>query len=136
MADDGKASAKEQRWIGQVLPLVELLKAERIDLDDDVATVMLALKTDAGAVHPLIKDGGSLPFFRDRALQKRPVRVDGRLAFGSVLAVRQYFMLKDGKAHSVYYWCDICAIKRLALDKAGVCECCGGPMERKEIAEP
>jgi hypothetical protein len=50
-------------------------------------------------------------------------RVDDSLR---VMAVRS---LRNGKLHDVYYWCDICAIRR---NEKMICECCGGPMELTE----
>jgi len=35
----------------------------------------------------------------------------------------------------VYYWCETCAIRRDYPEK-GVCECCGGPMELREVPLP
>ena len=37
--------------------------------------------------------------------------------------------LREGKLHEVYYWCDICSIRR---GEKMTCECCGGPMELRE----
>jgi hypothetical protein len=35
-----------------------------------------------------------------------------------------------GELCEVYYWCDICSIRR---GEKMVCECCGGPMELHEV---
>jgi rRNA maturation endonuclease Nob1 len=43
--------------------------------------------------------------------------------------VLQAHSLVKGQLHEVYYWCDICSIKRF---EKKICECCGGPMERRE----
>ncbi len=37
--------------------------------------------------------------------------------------------MKD-EPHDIYYWCDICAIKRFEKKE---CECCGAPMELREV---
>jgi hypothetical protein len=94
----------------------------------DKATSGVALAADNGKLHPLIKDGGSRMFFSDPALLNRPmrltaVRVEDALR---VMAVRS---VRNGKLHDVYYWCDICAIRR---NEKMICECCGGPMELTE----
>jgi hypothetical protein len=34
-----------------------------------------------------------------------------------------------GKLHDVYYWCDVCVIKRF---EAGICDCCGDVMLFRE----
>lgn len=78
----------------------------------------------------LLKDGGSRLFFKDTALLNRPMLLIGRPLPGSqilrVIAVRS---LIKGQPHEVYYWCDVCSIKR---GEKNICECCGGPMELKE----
>jgi len=68
-------------------------------------------------------------------LLKRPMSIQGRLvAASSLLQVFQVQSVKDGKPHEVYYWCEICAIRRHSLDEKGICDCCGGPMELMEKA--
>jgi hypothetical protein len=58
------------------------------------------------------------------------MRLTGRLLPGSqVLQVKAVHSLRGGKLHEVYYWCDVCSIRRGEKD---VCECCGGPMELRE----
>jgi hypothetical protein len=83
-------------------------------------------------VYPLIKDESSRMFFQDRRLQNRPVQIEGRLFQDTrllqVLSVTTY--VKD-VPHEVYYWCEICSIRRNELLKQ--CECCGGPMELREV---
>ena len=37
--------------------------------------------------------------------------------------------LIKGVPHDVYYWCDVCSIRRY---EKMICECCGGPMDLKE----
>ena len=37
--------------------------------------------------------------------------------------------LIKGVPHEVYYWCDVCAIRR---GEKMICECCNGPMELVE----
>src|SRR5262249_24070654 len=128
-----EATTKEQTWEGKVSPLAALLAAEKVEFEEEIKHQSLAFKTAKGQVYPLIRNGGSLALFRDTALRDRATRIAGQLVFGCLLNVRQFFMMKDGKAHLVHYWCEVCAIKRLVLDKAGVCECCGGKMERKEV---
>jgi hypothetical protein len=69
-------------------------------------------------------------FFLDRALHNRPMRLMGRLVPGSqLLRVMAVYSLIKGKPHEVYYWCDICSIRR---NEKMICECCGAPMELRE----
>ena len=118
------------QFTGKVVPLKDLLEKGGSRLDRDAAPFWLALVADDGKVHPIIKDDGGRRFFKDARLQNRPVQITGRL-FGDtgLLQVVSVHGLKDGKPTELYYWCDICAIKRHELM---TCECCGGPMELKE----
>jgi hypothetical protein len=122
--------AATEDFNGKVAPLAPLLEKFGARLDADAAPAWLALLTDDGKAYPLIKDDGSRMFFLDRRLLDRPMRLTGRLHPPSqtlqVLAVRS--VLK-GQLHEVYYWCDICSIRR-AEKKS--CDCCGGPMELRE----
>ncbi len=123
--------AKAETLTGRVVSLAELLKKSGIELDAEAAPHWLALVADGGAIYPLIKDAGSRPFYRDPRLLNRPMRIQGRLVPGSqLLQVLQIRSLKEGKPHEVFYWCDVCSIKRASLEN--VCECCGGPMELRE----
>jgi hypothetical protein len=125
------ASEKKEDFTGNVVPLQGPLEKFGSRLDPDAAKHLLALVTKEGKVYPLIPDDGSRMFFKDPSLRGRPMRLTGRLFadthFLQVVSVHSY---KNGKLHEVYYWCDICAIRRNA---PGVCECCGGPMELREV---
>jgi hypothetical protein len=99
-------------------------------LDADAAACSLVLEGDDGKLYPLIKDSGSRLFFKDKGLLHRPMQLSGRLLPGSQLfQVRSVCSIVDGRLHEIYYWCNICSIKRSARE---VCECCGGPMELRE----
>jgi hypothetical protein len=132
-ADKKEAKDKEPKnedYNGKVVPLAPLLEKFGAKLDPDAAPSWLALQTDDGKVYPLIKDDGSRMFFLDKRLLDRPMRLTGRLHPQSqmlqVLAVRSVI---KGELHQVYYWCDICSIRR---SEKKICECCGGPMELRE----
>ena len=86
--------------------------------------------TSKGKIYPLINDAGARMFAKDKRLLNRPMRLTARLdpKSGS-LQVIYVHSLKNGKLHDVYYWCDICTIKR---HEAGICDCCGAPMEFRE----
>jgi hypothetical protein len=117
---------------GNVVPLAGLLEKFGSRLDPEAAPQWLALVTKDGAVYPLIRDDGSRLFFNDPQLQNRPMRVTGRLFRGThllqVLSVNSYV---GGELYEVYYWCDVCSIRR--NEKLPKCECCGGPMHLREV---
>jgi hypothetical protein len=122
---------KPKYFKGKVIPLAKLLEKFGSRLDPDAAPHWLALQGDDGKLYPLIKDDGARLFYNDPKLLNRPMRLTGRLFKDThllqVLAVHSYV---KGKLHEVYYWCDICSIRR---NQKQVCECCGGPMVLKEV---
>jgi hypothetical protein len=127
------AKEKEPRaesFNGKVVSLAPLLEKFGARLDADATPSWLALQCDEGTVYPLIKDDGSRLFYQDKRLLDRPMRLTGRLHPQSrmlqVLAVRSVI---KGELHEVYYWCDICSIRR---GEKKLCDCCGGPMELRE----
>jgi hypothetical protein len=125
------ASDKPEDYTGKVVPLADLVARNGGRLDADAAPHSLALVTDDGKVYVLVKDGGSRLFFKDAALLNRPMRLTARVLPGSqVLQVLSARSLIKGEPHEIYYWCDVCSIRR--GEKMESCECCGGPMERKE----
>lgn len=131
-----KPTLQVETFRGQVVSLTERLKNHKIDVDPDVGP-QLGLETEDGKVIPLVQDGGSVMFYRDKRLLNRPLQVQARLIPDTgLLQILEFFSVKDGKRHEVYYWCEVCAIRRASLEKTGVCECCGGKMELREVVKP
>ena len=88
------------------------------------------MAADDGTLYPLVKDDASRMFFKDPALLNRPVHLMGRLIPGSTLfRVAQVRTVRKGDEYDVYYWCDVCSIRR---GEKGICDCCGGPLELRE----
>jgi hypothetical protein len=125
-----RADEKPRAFEGKVVPVADLVAKSGTRLDADAAPFWLALVTDEGKVYPLVKDGGSRLFFLDKALRNRPMRLQGKLIPDStLLRVLSANSLVKGVPHEVYYWCDICSIRR---GEKMICECCGGPMDLTE----
>jgi hypothetical protein len=125
-----RPEAKVETLTGKVVALSDVLAKDGGKLDADAVPYWLALRTDDGKLYPLVKDAGSRMFFADKALLNRPMRLTGRLVPGStLLRVASVNGLHKGELYEVYYWCDICSIKR---GEKMICECCGGPMDLKE----
>ncbi len=121
---------KTEDYNGKVVPLAPLLEKFGARLDADAAPSWLALQTDDGKVYPLIKDDGSRMFFLDKRLLDRPMRLTGRLHPQSqMLQVLAVHSVIKGQLHEVYYWCNVCSIRR---SEKKPCDCCGGPMELRE----
>jgi hypothetical protein len=126
-----KKTAETGYFKGKVVPLADVVAKSGSKLDADAAPFWLALAGDDGKVYPLVKDAGSRLFFADKALQGRPMRLRGKLIPGSqLLRVMAVNSLIKGVPHEVYYYCDICSIRR---GEKMICECCGGKMELREV---
>jgi hypothetical protein len=130
LAAPPKEAAKTAYFNGKVMPLSALLDKVGAKLDPDAAPQWLALVADDGKVYPLVKDDGARMFFKDPLLLNRPMRLTARLLpdvnFLQVVQVHSY---RKGELYEVYYWCDVCAIKRF---EKGKCDCCGAPLELRE----
>jgi hypothetical protein len=121
--------AKATVFAGKVLPLAEVVEGAGGRLDADAGPA-LVLSGDDGKVYSLVKDAGSRLFFKDKALLRRPMRLTGRLLPGSqILRVTAVHSVVKGQVCDVYYWCDVCSIRR---GEKNICECCGGPMVLRE----
>lgn len=88
------------------------------------------LVTKDGKSYPLLRDDGGKRFFKDVALFNREMRLAGKLDEKTgMLRVFSVHTIKNGTVFEIFYWCDICAIKR---HERMICECCNGPMELRE----
>jgi hypothetical protein len=129
-AGDKKKPDKNEFYQGKIVPLADLLAKAKTPIDADAAPYLLVLQAENGKLYPLIKDEGSRMFYKDAKLLNRPMRLTARgIPHSSFLQVIQVHSLVKGKLHDVYYWCDICVIKRY---EAGICDCCGDPMVFRE----
>ncbi len=131
LAPGQSAKDKNLSLKGSVVPLDKLLAKEEIKLDADAVPTWMALKTADGKVYPLVKDSGARMFFKDARLLNRPMRLTGRLVGnGALLQVTGVQSYVKGQLCDVYYWCDICSIRSY---QHGICDCCGGPTELREV---
>jgi hypothetical protein len=87
----------------------------------------LALKTQDGALVPLVEDVRGRAFRADERLRKPEVELLVRRYRGSpvVQIIRVFEVARDGK-YELDYWCDICAIAMFELKP---CDCCQGETE-------
>jgi hypothetical protein len=117
---------------GKVLWTAEALEKHLgIESDPDWAQASVSLVTPEGRVHPLVKDDRGRGFLKDARLRNRDLELLVRRHEGSpFLQVIGVYTIKDGRKHSLEYWCDICAIIMYELQD---CECCQGPIELREV---
>ena len=124
------AAAKNEYFKGKVVRLADFVEKHGSKLEPEAAPHWLALSTEDGKIYPLIEDDGARMFFKDEKLLNRLMRLTGRLLPGSqLLQVVEVHSYLHGQLHEVYYWCDICSIKRY---EKKTCDCCGGPMTLHE----
>ncbi len=126
----GPLGSQAETYSGKVVRLADVVARAGGKLDAEAAPHWLALAGDDGKLYPLVEDDGARLFFKDADLLNRPVRLTGRLVPGStLLRVASVRTVRGGQECEVYYWCDVCSIRR---GEKNVCECCGGPMRLRE----
>jgi hypothetical protein len=125
----GEALDKPASYTGKVVSLADVLAKSGVKMDKTTAARWLALVTDDGKVYPLRNEDNGRMFYSDKALLNRTMRLTARAADDRYLQVLQVHSIIRGELHEVYYWCDVCTIKRF---EKKACECCGAPMELRE----
>jgi hypothetical protein len=125
----GAGPTPSRHFSGKVVSLAEVVAAAGGRLDADAAGTLVLDGEDA-KVYLLVKDAGSRLFFKDKTLLGRPMRLTGRLLAGSqILQVTAVHSVVKGEVCEMFYWCDVCSIRR---GEKNICECCGGPMVLRE----
>ena len=88
-----------------------VLKVFNVPMDDDVGKAVVALVTDSGEVHPIVKDVRSRGFWMDKRLRDRPLELHIHKFPGlPFVRVIDTYSFKNGKKLAVDYWCTVCAI--------------------------
>jgi hypothetical protein len=126
----GKPAPKTADYDGKVVPLAKVLEKQGVKLDADAAPTSLVLVADDGKVYPLVKDDGARMFYKDDRLLNRRMHLTARLLPEvGMLQVVQVRSWHGDQLYDVYYWCDVCSIRR---HEKGRCDCCGGPLQLRE----
>jgi hypothetical protein len=129
-APPAKQQPRTADYDGKVVSLARVLDKLGARLDPDAAPYALAFVTDDRKVYPLVKDDGSRLFFKDERLLDRRMRLTGRvLPDVGMLQVVQVHSYVNGQLCDLYYWCDVCSIRR---GEKGRCDCCGAPLVLRE----
>ncbi len=126
----GKAAPKTADYDGKVVPLAKVLEKQGVQMDADAGPTSLVLVADDGKVFPLVKDDGSRMFYKDDRLLNRRMHLTARLLPEvGMLQVVQVQSWHGNQLYDVFYWCDVCSIRRYEKRK---CDCCGGPLQLRE----
>lgn len=107
-----------------------VLQAFNVPMDDDEGKAIVALVTDSGEVHPLVKDVRSRGFWMDKRLRDRSMELHVHKFPGlPFVRVIDTYSFKDDKKYAVDYWCTVCAITTF---EPGPCPCCQDAIELRE----
>ena len=90
----------------------------------------LRLVTEDGAAVELVSDEGLELTMRDSQLAQRTWEVRGQRGEDGRIRVEKIFTVKDGELYRVTYYCEICHI---TTHEPGLCMCCQGDTDLREI---
>lgn len=111
---------------GEAIELSKALAALGLPSDDDQTKNQVVLRTNEGALIPLLKDEASRALFLDERLRERPILIHARkrdkIPYLQVLIVR--VKIEDAYREPQYY-CEVCTI---TVRYPQICPCCQGPM--------
>ena len=99
-------------------------------LDAPDESGQLRLVTLEGASVELVSDEGLDLTMRDPRLAGRTWELRGAKGEDGRFIVERLFTVKDGELHRVTYYCEICHI---TTHEPGLCMCCQGDTELREI---
>jgi hypothetical protein len=127
-ADETSVTFTTETLRGHVVYLAEAMeKRTGVSSVPEARERILALKTTAGDLVPLLEDVRARAFRRDDRLRQMQVELVVRHyeRFPAVQIIRVFEVAADGR-YEIDYWCDICAI---AMFEKKDCECCQGDVE-------
>ena len=114
--------------------------AEALEQQTGVAAVpearerIIALRTAAGELVPLLEDVRGRAFRRDERLRDMQVElVVRRYRQSPVVQIIRVIEVANESRYEIDYWCEICAI---AMFEKKDCECCQGDVELRKRKEP
>lgn len=99
-------------------------------LDAPAEASPLRLVTVDGEVVELAADEGLEATMRDPQLAERDWEIRGEFTDDGRFAVTKIFTVKDGVLHRVTYYCLICHI---TTHEPGLCMCCQGDTDLREL---
>jgi hypothetical protein len=128
----GTDPSHETKYLrGKVMWAAEAIRRQYgVRVDRAAAHHLLVLETSAGELLPIIEDSRGKAFRKDKELLGRELTVMvRRYRKLPMIQVMRVFAVKDDGLYEIDYWCSTCAISLVHL---APCDCCQGPVERRE----
>jgi hypothetical protein len=124
-ASDAKTEAVT--LTGRVVELATVLKESGLVCDTEPVAKQVVLRSDDGAIVPLLSDEGSRALFLDARLRNRPIEISARRHAGlPYLQVVSFRVNDHGQWRTPEYFCEVCTI---SVRYPQICPCCQGVME-------
>jgi hypothetical protein len=126
------ASASDARFeavtvTGRAVELAAVLKELGVVCDVEPVAKQVVLRSDDGAIVPLLSDEASRALFLDARLRNRPIEIQGRRHAGLPYLQVVTFKVNDhGQWRTPEYFCEVCTI---SVRYPQICPCCQGAME-------
>ena len=133
LATASTADLPERQFRGKVVCLPE--EMHRLHQTDLAARHehLWGFRAEDGAYYTLLRTKLSEAIFLDERVRNKELLLKARvLPKTQVLDVVLIKSVLNKQIHSLYYWCDICAIQSVSPAE---CACCQGPVELKEERE-
>lgn len=122
---------------GRVVYLADALKQDfGISTVPEVSESVLAVKTPAGQLIPIVENLRGRAFRKDQRLREMDVEILARRYADQpfIQVLKLFEIAADGQRYEVDYWCDVCAI---VMFESGPCSCCQDENRlRKRLVEP
>lgn len=100
------------------------------EISCEESATRLALKGDAGRIHPLAAGDAANTLLREKRLKTREFRLTLRsLDGGNTYQIVKSRLIRAGTIYDFHYFCEICNITTYA---PGPCMCCRAPTEYRE----
>jgi hypothetical protein len=131
LAEDSAPCFSTETLRGHVVYLAEAMEKQTgVPAVPEARERVLALKTDRGALIPLLEDIRARAFRRDDRLREMQVELlVRRYPRSPFVQIIRVFEVAKGGRYEIDYWCEICAI---AMFEKKDCECCQGDVELRK----
>jgi hypothetical protein len=87
------------------------------------------LKAKDGKEYRFLSGDPEAAIFTDSRVRQRDLQITGRLHPEKTIEIIKVQSIRDGKLYDIYYFCELCNIRRYA---PGLCPCCRNELEFRE----